>query len=182
MVDVSLLQSASYVAAAIGVCVAAFYYALNLRETTRNRRSTLSMNIMQSFLAEEGTLRFMDLLNMQWSDFEDFKRKYDSSVNPENYAKRAAFWNTCEVIGYQYRAGILDIKTIYNVGGFWIWIVWRKFKSVIEENRKWEYTNDRYENFEFLANLLHKMQLERDAESDKKVDILISTQLKHSIQ
>jgi len=31
MVDVVLLQSLSYVAAAIGVCVAAFYYAVNLR-------------------------------------------------------------------------------------------------------------------------------------------------------
>lgn len=39
-----------------------------------------------------------------------------SSVNHENYAKRAAVWNTFETIGYLYRAGILDIKTIFNVG------------------------------------------------------------------
>jgi hypothetical protein len=133
-----LLQSLSYVAAAIGVCVAAFYYALNLRETTRNRRATLSMNIMQSFLSEEGALRWVDLLSMQWKDFDDYVKKYDSSVNRENFAKRAAFWNTCDMLGYQYRAGILDIQTIYNVGGIWIRNAWRKFKPIIEEYRKWE--------------------------------------------
>ncbi|MCX6654156.1 MAG: hypothetical protein NTY03_03435 [Candidatus Bathyarchaeota archaeon] len=35
MVDLALLQSVSYIAGAIGVCVAAFYYALNIREQTR---------------------------------------------------------------------------------------------------------------------------------------------------
>lgn len=167
-------------AAAIGVCVAAFYYALNLRETTRNRRATLSMNILQSFMSEEGALRFIDLLNMQWNDFEDYKKKYDSSVNPGNYAKRMAFWQTCDLIGYQYRAGILDIQTIYNVGGIWIWNAWRKFKPIIEEYRKWEWPSDTYENFEYLANILIKMSEDRDAESVGKSDIVISTHLKEA--
>ena len=38
MVDLALLQSVSYIAGALGVCVAAVYYVLNLRETTKNRR------------------------------------------------------------------------------------------------------------------------------------------------
>jgi hypothetical protein len=180
--DVSLLQSLSYVAAAIGVCVAAFYYAMNLRETTRNRRATLSMNIMQSFLSEEGALRWVDLLSMQWKDFDDYVKKYDSSVNRENFAKRAAFWNTCDMLGYQYRTGILDIQTIYNVGGIWIWNAWRKFKPIIEEYRKWEWSSDAFENFEYLANVLSKMQGDKDAEYNRKSDIMISTHLKQTGQ
>ncbi len=156
MVDIVVLQSASYVVAAIGVCVAAFYYALNLREATRNRRATLSMNILQQFMSEEGALRFMELGSMHWSDFEDFKKKYDSSVNPENYAKRLAVWQTCDLIGYMYRTGILDIQTIYNVSGQWICLLWRAFQPVIEEYRKWEWHNDRYGNFEYIANILDK--------------------------
>jgi len=168
------------VAAAIGVCVAAFYYALSLRETTRNRRATLSMNILQSFMSEEGALRWVDLLSMQWNDFEDYKKKYDSSVNPGNYAKRSAFWQTCDLIGYQYRTGLLDIQTIYNVGGVWIWNAWRKFKPIIEEYRKWEWPNDTYSNFEYLANILIKMQEKKDAEIVEKSDIVISTHLKEA--
>jgi hypothetical protein len=189
MVDVSLLQSASYVAAAIGVCVAAFYYVLtlrvqqeNLREATKNRQATLSMNIMQSFLSEEGALRLIDLMNMQWSDFEDFKKKYDSSVNPGSFAKRQAVWNTCEVIGYQYRSGLLDINTIYSVGGYWIRSEWRRFKSVIEEYRKWEAPRDYLENFEYLADVLQRMAEERDPEDNKKGEVLRSTHARQSVQ
>jgi hypothetical protein len=38
MVDLALLQSVSYIAGALGVCVAAFYYVLNLRNAERDRR------------------------------------------------------------------------------------------------------------------------------------------------
>ena len=70
MVDLMVLQSMSYVAAAISVCLAAFYYALNLREANRNRRMALTTSLMQSFISEEGVKRFIDLANMQWTDFD----------------------------------------------------------------------------------------------------------------
>jgi TRAP-type C4-dicarboxylate transport system permease small subunit len=61
IVDITLLQSVSYVAAAIGVCIAAFYYALNLRETTKNRREILTNNLLQNLYTEEGQMRFITL-------------------------------------------------------------------------------------------------------------------------
>jgi hypothetical protein len=85
MVDLALLQSVSYIAGALGVCVAAFYYVMNLRETNRNRRITYTNSVLQHLYTEEGHRREMDCYAMQWTDFEDFKRKYDSRVNPENY-------------------------------------------------------------------------------------------------
>ena len=42
---------------------------------------------MQKEWLKEG----IELLNMQWTDFDDFARKYDSGVNPDNYALRAAY-------------------------------------------------------------------------------------------
>lgn len=41
MVDLLTLQSVSYVAAAVGVCVAAAYYVMNLRVQQSNMKSTL---------------------------------------------------------------------------------------------------------------------------------------------
>ncbi len=41
MVDLALLQSVSYIAGAFGVCVAAFYYMMNLRISQRNQELTL---------------------------------------------------------------------------------------------------------------------------------------------
>jgi hypothetical protein len=175
LVDLSVLQPVSWFAAAIGVCVAAFYYALNLRETTRNRRATFANSVLHDFLSEEGALRWVDILSMKWDDFDDYVKKYDSSVNRENFAKRIAFWNTCEAIGYQYRTGAIDLETIYNVGGIWIMSCWLKFKPIIERYREWEWPKDASSNWEYLANALEKMQKEKDADYKRKSNVMIST-------
>ena len=79
---------------------------------------------------------------MRWSDFEDYVKKHDSAVNPANFAKRAAFWQTCDSLDYQYRTGTIDLKTIYNVGSTWILSCWVKFKPIIEHYRKWEWQSN----------------------------------------
>ena len=161
MVDIVLLQSASYVAAAIGVCVAAFYYVLtlrvqqeNLKETTRNRRATFTYNIMQPFTTKEFAKDWLNILAMRWDSFEDFQKKYDSRVNPENFALRLSYWNLCDSVGYQYKSGLIDIDTVYNVYGYWISLIWHKFEPVIKEYRKTDFSKGSYENFEYLANTI----------------------------
>jgi hypothetical protein len=162
MVDLALLQSVSYIAGALGVCVAALSFVFNMRSTTKSRRASLTNNLMNSFLSEEGMKRWHDLEIMKWNDFEDYYRKYDSTVNPDNYAKRQSFWNTCDLIGYQYREGLVDLGTVYNAGGLWILNSWLKFKPIIEEYRKTEYPIDHYENYEYVAGELMKIQEKRD--------------------
>jgi len=46
MVTLEEIQSVYYIVAATGVLVAAVFYILNMRETTRNRRLTLTNNLM----------------------------------------------------------------------------------------------------------------------------------------
>ena len=79
----------------------------------------------------EGNLIIMDLLNMEWSDLDDFKRKYDHRVNPENYAKRAAVWKRLESLGLFHRRGLLDLETLRSGGDMIIVTLWRKFKPII---------------------------------------------------
>jgi len=85
--------------AATGVLVAAVYYTLNMRETAKNRRATFANTMLQSTLTEEWNLRHIEVMNMHWNDFEDFKRKYDSSVDPQIYAKRLSIWASDDRIG-----------------------------------------------------------------------------------
>jgi len=107
-----LLQPVSWVAAAIGVCIAAFYYILNLMETTRNRRASLASTLMQTFISEEGGRRWLDVMAAEWSEPEDFNEKYGPKTNPEYYAKRNAIWNSCELLGSQYRSGVIDQDSV----------------------------------------------------------------------
>ncbi len=155
MVDSALLQTVSYIAGAIGVCVAGFYYALNLRETTRNRRVALTTSLLQNFISEEGSKRFLELMQMEWKDLDDFDSKYDSSVNLDNYAKRNTVFNTLDVLGYQYRKGMIDVGTLWSICNNGPPSAWVKFKPIIDANRRrgW-YAKNQYENWEYLA---HKM-------------------------
>jgi hypothetical protein len=175
MVDIALLQSVSYIAGALGVCVAAGYYIQNMRETVKNRRATITTTLLQSFLSEEGGLRLLDLLSMQWKDIDDFVKKYDSSINPQNYAKRFAFWNTCDMLGYQYRTGIIDLETIYDIGGQMIVTIWTKFKPIIEHYRGWEWSKDYLSNYEYLVGELLILQEGRDKNYREKFDVVLST-------
>jgi len=109
---------------------------------------------MQQLLSEEGVRRESDCYAMQWTDFEDFKRKYDSRVNPASYSKRMSLWLLYESLGYLYKSGVIDLDTIDNIGtGFVLWD-WLKFKPIIEEYRKTELGPTGLSNFEYLAKVI----------------------------
>jgi hypothetical protein len=163
MVDPVLLQSLSYMVTAAGVAVAATYYVMTLRETKINRRITLTNSLMYPlFHTEEGMRKLVDLVQMQWNDYDDFKRKYDSTVNPENMAKRISVWNIYDSIGYQLRLGLLDVDSIYRAGGAYVINMWIKFKPIIEEYRKTDYGNDTYSDFEYLVKEMARIKSQRD--------------------
>jgi len=103
--------------AATGVLIVAVFYILNLRETTKNRRATLTNSLMQTFTSEKGHKRDLELYMMEWKDFDDFDKKYHPTVNPDSSVKRMATWLTYEAIGLQYRTGLLDMNQINAVGG-----------------------------------------------------------------
>jgi hypothetical protein len=163
VIDLALFQTVSYIAGALGVCVAAFYYALNIRENTRSRRVALTNTLIQSFISEEGSRRWIDLMNMEWKDFDDFYRKYDSTVNPENYAKRNAVYNICDILGYQYLSGQLDLGTLWTICNMAVPTAWMKFGPIIEEYKKrGEIHKHAYEHFEYLAYELLKIMAKTD--------------------
>jgi hypothetical protein len=152
LVDLVLLQSVSYTAGAISVVLGVIYYAINLRETTRNRRVTLTNALMQSFVSEEGSRRWIELMQSEWKDFDDFLKKYDSSVNLDYFAKRNAVWNTCDILGYQYMTGLLDLGTLWTICNTAVPYTWTKFGPIIEEYKKrGVYYQHTYEYFEYLA-------------------------------
>lgn len=153
MVDV---QSTSITLAALSFIVAATYYAMNLIEVRRSRRITLTTTLMQPFMTVEGNRDFGDLLSMEWSDLDDYVRKYDSRVNPENWAKRVSVWKRCDSLGLLYRKGLLDLETIESGSLTLIADLWRKFKPVIEMYRETDFHSSAFQNWEYLAEKLHE--------------------------
>lgn len=162
MVDVTLLQSLSYVAAAIGVCAAAVYYAMVLREQARNRRVTLTNNVVQQISSEAGMRNVIEQFQMKWTDIQDFRAKYDSNINLDNSSKRHHYWVQMDTLGYLMKNRLVDPEIIYTSGGWMAMMLWVRFKPVIEEFRRTEMGMDAYKHFEYLAGEMYRMKLKRD--------------------
>ena len=114
---------------------------------------------MNNIYSQEGWTAFIETISMEFTDFEDFKKKYDSSVNWESYIKRVFVWNMMDLIGYQYHAGVIDLDAIYGTLGTPVISCWQKFKPVIEGYRKTEgWARDDFIMFEKLAYDLTKMR------------------------
>ena len=122
MVDLSLLQSVSYIAGALGVCIAAVFYVLNLRISQRNMKQTLETRKLQfvtgitsQLLSEEGQRRYGELLNMEWKDYDDFERKYGSDYNLDNYAKRMNVWKIYNTLGMLVCEKLIEPEVLYRI-------------------------------------------------------------------
>jgi hypothetical protein len=153
MVDLALLQSVSYIAGALGVCVAATYYVINLRETNRNRRLTLTTNLIQPIITKTTWNDFLELIEMNWTDLDDFKKKYDSRVNPDNFAKRMSIWSYCSLMGELYREGFIDLQR-YNSSYTIVRAMWMKFKPIIEMYRGNDFPVNAFSDFQIFAEKL----------------------------
>ncbi len=51
------------------------------------------------FQTYENPETWLELLNMEWSDYDDFERKYGSDYNLDNVAKRHLFWIYFDALG-----------------------------------------------------------------------------------
>jgi hypothetical protein len=159
MVELSDIQTVYYMIAATGVLVAVFYNIQNIRGTSRNRRVNFTTNLINKFTSKEGLRDWYELMGMRWENFDDFKRKYDSSVNPENFIQRLHFWNMCDHVGWQLIVGAVDWSTISQHKG-WSHLIrnsWIKFKPIIEEYRKMAYNTDDYGHWEYLADRMEEI-------------------------
>jgi hypothetical protein len=176
MVDLTLLQSVSYIAGASGVCVAAIFYVLNLRISQknqeisqRNMKTTLETRKLQfvtsitnQLLSEEGQKRFGELLNMEWKDYDDFEKKYGSDYNMDNYAKRMSVWNTYNTLGMLVREKLIEPEVLYSITGTNPLLMWSKFKDLIAEWQKRYGGGDTLSDFKFLSNEILRIALSKD--------------------
>jgi len=141
-------------------------YILNLtlqgRREEKNKKIQLSNTMLQTLYREETTRSCGELLNYSWTDMQDFLSKYDSTVNPESFAKRMSVFNIFESLGYLLRNGLIDMELIYVNGGMTSISLWAKFKPVMEEYRKIAYGSDMFSNFEYFAEEMWKIKRARD--------------------
>jgi hypothetical protein len=165
MVDIALLQSVSYMAGAFGVCVAALSFAFNMRVTTKNRKITQTNELLKFFLTLESQKIYYELMEMEWTNYDDFEKKYGTDIGEEgiaNCAKRNVFWYGYDTIGRQLKSGLIDKETLYGALGIYVSWMWTKFEPIIYVQRKMYTGSDELEGLEYLAGEMLEMKHVRD--------------------
>jgi hypothetical protein len=146
----------------LGLIVSILYYAMVLRNQNKTRQAQLFMQLYQKYITKEWWADGWELFQMEWEDFDDFARKYDSIVNMDNFTKRYVSWYFFDGIGLLLKKNLVDKEMIYYLmGGYGAIWNWLKFEHIIVEGRKRLHNPDHLIWFEYLANEMLKIRESR---------------------
>jgi len=101
----------------VGVIAGFSYYVMTVRNANKARQIQLSLHLSETMRDIETNKIGIELLKMEWKDFDDFVSRYDSTVNADSFTKRWKMWNTMESVGYMLHKGFLEIDSVYNIMG-----------------------------------------------------------------
>jgi len=159
MIELTVIRD---LVAIVGVLAGLTYYMMTVRNQNKARQTQTLMQLRDRWLDKEWSADYVELLESNWDDYDDFVRKYDSAVNIEHYTKRYRMWTFYDGVGYHLYKGLIDSESVYHLmQGLGAGMQWRKWKSVIEEQRRRWDNPDWWKWFEYLAEEESKMRVER---------------------
>lgn len=140
----------------IGLSASIFYYSFTIQSQNKTRRLAIVKDIWGWISDEEGYQKFIQLMTMTWSDYEDFNEKYGSITNTENYATRFSVWNKINGLGYMVKEGMIDAETVYDHSAGRVLWMWLKYEPIIVEVRKEHSIGYLFKWWEYLVGELMK--------------------------
>jgi len=144
----------------IGIIVAIIYYTLTLRNASKTRELQIFMTLLNTLNSEEKQTSWAELLNDEFTDYDDFLSKYDSAINPAHYGKRGAVWANYNSIGHLLKLGNISIDLVYIMLGTLAVQQWNKWGDMILEVRKRQEIPLYFTGFEYLVTEIQKYQVE----------------------
>jgi len=160
----------------IALIVGIAYYLFIMRNSQRNQELTLKaqeqaletrqtqlfMQIYQQLNSEESHKTSMEIYNLEIKDNDEFLQKYDSSVNPAHYGKRAYIWFSYNTIGELLRMGIIELELLIRLQlDPMVILMWEKWEEIIRATRVRENIPDLWEGFEYLYDEMKKFRSSR---------------------
>ena len=146
------------------VTVAAIYYIMTLRVQQTNMKHTLEtrqaqfmMQLNESMTNVESWKNWIELMNMEWTDLDDFERKWGTGGNPEAAAKRFSIWWRIGFLSQLLQRGLIDREWLHRAFSNMILQQWFKWEPIIILIRKLLNNPQYHADFEYLAKELIKM-------------------------
>lgn len=130
------LEFLAIILTGLGLTASIFYYAFVLQNTNKTRQMQMILNIQSDRSKKEGILRYVNAMNMEWEDYEDFHHKYGMAENPEKFSEWYSYLTKFDDFGYMLKRGLIDLETMYEVSFPSIVYLWHKFEPIFIERRK----------------------------------------------
>ena len=164
MIDLSVIRD---LVAIFGVIAGFSYYVLTVRNNNTARKIQLISHFNQVGTNRDLSKISLELLDMQWDDYDDFSKKYDSTVNHDNYSKRSTMFTSFAEMGFTLKEGLIDVKAICDMleGGYHVIQMWNKFEPIFMKHREIYSDPKRYSMFEYLVNELRKERVKQGMDS-----------------
>lgn len=160
MVELTVIRD---LAAIAGVIIGLSYYILTIRNQNKARQTVAIIQLHQHKTSPEENTRFWKLLALKWEDHDDYQKKYGPLGSPDEEQTRSmvsAEWGFYEGLGFMLKKGLVDLETVYSLFGVRCTMMWYKYETLIDGVRSMENFGGGsriYENFEYLANEIIKM-------------------------
>jgi hypothetical protein len=151
----------------VGIIASILYYASVLRNANKTqqlqletRQTQIFMQIYQQLNTVETAKTTMELMTLNIKDNTEYLEKYDSTVNLDNYAKRASIWYTYNSIGELLRIGTIDLDLILRLQlDIQVIIMWENWEEIIRATRVRENLPYLWEGFEYLYDELKRYRV-----------------------
>lgn len=136
----SELTTVRDIVAIIGVIVGFTYYVINVRNSQRIQQLQLETRQMQlyhsAFLGSNNKawyLAYIDVVwNQEWSDFEEFWRKYGPLTNPDAYAHFVLVGELWNQFGVLVEQNVIDPDLLYKHNGPIIMRLWEIIEPAVK--------------------------------------------------
>ena len=140
----------------ISLVIGISYYLIVLRNQQINQKHAEDTRKIQllhdiSEFTSNSNNDFYTMMNMVWTDYEDFENKYEWKNNPEGFNSRIKIWRNMNYYGLLVKDGLIDVGTYCDMISDGAPIVWDKFKDIIVEMRRLEDNPKLYSGMEVLA-------------------------------
>ena len=115
MVDLVLLQSVSYIAGALGVCVAATYYIVNLRNADKTRRREIIFRKLPTQDSYYYDALYTSAMMTDFKTPEEFIKKYSYLVNKDAFSKLMYILNNYNLVGLLLMEKLADADELFMI-------------------------------------------------------------------
>ena len=180
-----MIETLPLVITGLSLAASIIYYANILRNASKNqkiqqetRNAQFYMQFVKEMITPEFTEFWIEMLQWEWDDYDDFERKYGSVKSPLLFGKRYNVWKMFDVLGWLVEKGMVGIEDANALMSQSLLWSWTKFEPIIYEWRRIYMMPDAFVYWERLNHKVVEYRKEQGIlmEIPEYLDDYLSTQ------